>query len=338
MFIFRTFRFSQFASVVLCLLLLGCGNSEHSGAVGSNHEITVFANLDRNSPVGTRLSEVFARPLEVVGKEPAFRLDFVTLKKFGVHKLVKQQIVAVDMSRRDQLAQRTRDWLSGRDSGLLEQREPFRLIVQDLWASGQTTLFLVAWSEAELLALMDDSRGDMLYRELEASAARGLTKTLFALGESKEISANLARDCGWTMKLVPGFFVAEDPVNQTVKLNADEPVRLILVAWKDEQRPLDRAEWEAWMNEVMFRLNDGDFIEPSLTQVFTTEFQGEPALKWEGVWQNEKYVIGGPMRAYGFVRGSRSFCLIGQVYAPGNPKVNTLRQLEGLFMTFEVIQ
>jgi hypothetical protein len=66
-------------------------------------------------------------------------------------------------------------------------------------------------------------------------------------------------------------------------------------------------------------------------------FQGQPAVKWEGIWQNEKYVIGGPFRAFACHRDGRSYLLIGQLFAPGQSKVYVLRQLEALLGTFRTV-
>jgi hypothetical protein len=97
-----------------------------------------------------------------------------------------------------------------------------------------------------------------------------------------------------------------------VKFNAADPVRLILVHWLDRRVPLDVDAWTPILNGILELYNDGDFVLDERTEVFAAAFQGEPALKWEGVWQNEKYVIGGPFRAYAFHRGDRSYVLVGR--------------------------
>ncbi len=90
------------------------------------------------------------------------------------------------------------------------------------------------------------------------------------------------------------------------------------------------------MERILQVYNDGDFALAERTHTFPVSFQGEPALKWEGIWQNEKYTIGGPFRAFAFHRGGRSYILIGEVFAPGADKVYLLRQVEALMNTFRV--
>jgi hypothetical protein len=165
--------------------------------------------------------------------------------------------------------------------------------------------------------------------------AEGLVKTMYALGEDTELSVQVARRFGWTMRLVPGFNAVSDPQRQVVKLNSQDPVRLFLVHWRDERIPLEFSKWRSILEEILELYNDGDFIEEPRTVGLRTRFQGEAALKWEGVWQNDKYIIGGPFRAYAFHRGDRSYLLVGIVYAPGQDKVHILRQVEGMLRTFE---
>jgi hypothetical protein len=74
------------------------------------------------------------------------------------------------------------------------------------------------------------------------------------------------------------------------------------------------------------------------TRVFPDTFQDAPALKWEGIWQNDKYVIGGPFRAFAFHRDGASYLLTGIVFAPGQDKVYALRQVEALMKTFRLVQ
>jgi len=71
--------------------------------------------------------------------------------------------------------------------------------------------------------------------------------------------------------------------------------------------------------------------------VYTRAFQGAPGLRWEGVWQNEKYVIGGPFRAFACHRNGDSFLMVGLVYAPGQDKMPALRQVEAMISTFRMV-
>jgi hypothetical protein len=325
------------ASVFLALLLSSCGRREPVAAVGANDEISVFTNTAPNGPVVSELRRLFVYPVDVVNPERAFRLDLVPFSRFHVHQYVKNQIFAVDLSRDEKLAGALPGMLGGHEEGRLDRKEPFLLLVHDLWATGQTSLFAIAWSEAALLDLLAGADSTAVRLDFERSVAQGLSKTMFSLGEETAIPAQVARAYGWTMRLPSGFFAAEKPEGRLVKFNADSPVRLILVHWLPEDIPLTADAWEPILARTLLIYNDGDEVLAERTRVFPDRFQGQPALKWEGIWQNEKYVIGGPFRAYAFHREGTSYLVVGILFAPGQDKVYALRQLEGMMHTFRIV-
>ena len=318
------------------LMTSGCGTRPHPGAVGGNDEISLFTNASARGPVIPEIRRLYAYPVDVVAPEPAFSIEAVSQSRFNVHKTVKNQIFAVNLGARDPLAKALPGLLGDRGEELLDAGKPFRLLLTDRFATGQTSLFAVAWNESDLFRLFADADSVQARRTYEDSVVRGLGETMFSLGEETELPAEVAREFGWTMRLNKGFFGAMDSARAFVKFNAAEPVRLILVHWLDETIPLTAEAWNPVMERILLVYNDGDFAFAERTRAFPVSFQGEPALKWEGIWQNEKYTIGGPFRAFAFHRGGRSYILIGEVFAPGADKVYLLRQVEALMNTFRV--
>ncbi len=322
---------------VLLLTATACPRHQPVSAVGPNDEISVFTNTDPRGATADELRRLLAYPVEVVGREDAFRLDFIPYHQFGTHRHVKNQLFAVDLSGDDPLAGALPRMLTSVAEGKLTARKPFLLLLRDLWATGQTSLFAVAWSGAELRRLLADADSTQLRRSFEGAVVDGLKKTIFLLGEERALSAQVAQQYGWTLRLSPGFFAAEDIKGRVVKFNADQPVRILMVNWHEGELPLDAGTWNPILSELLDVYNDGDLFLPERTNIFPDEFQGGPAVKWEGVWQNEKYVIGGPFRAYAFHRGGSSYLLVGIVFAPAHPKVYLLRQVEALLATFHLV-
>ncbi len=329
---------------VLALAALACGHRTPPGAVGANDEISVLTNAPRTGPAVSALSHVYAYPVQTgptryKGSDPAFRLDFPPFRRFRTYQWVKNQIFAVDMSRDDDLAHAVPGYLGDAGKDRLQRKEPFHFLARDRWATGQTSLFAVAWSEAGLRALFTGPDSTDLRREYAQAVVDGLTKTMYDTGEELDLEREVSARYGWTLRLLNGFFAAQDTARGNfVKFNAADPVRLVLVHWVDGELPLAPAPWDSVLGRVLTVYNDGDFVMDEFTRVFPAVFQGEPALKWEGIWQNEKYVIGGPFRAFAFHRDGRSYLLVGQVFAPGQDKVPMLRQVEAMLTTFRLVR
>lgn len=323
---------------VSACLLAGCGKHKPVMAVGPNDDISVFTNTAPDGQVMQELRRLLVYPVDVVGEEDSFRLDPVPYSRFDVHRTVKNQAFAVDLSAGDDLAKALPRVLESATPDHYRAHKPYLSVVRDVWATGQTTLFAVAWSQEDLVRLLADCDSTALRRMIEDGVVAGLETTMYALGEERALPAQVAREYGWTLRLPKGFFAADDAAGKMVKFNSEDPVRLVLVHWEDKEIPLVPAAWDSTMSRILRVYNDGDFFMPDRTTAEADTFENAPALRWEGIWQNEKYTIGGPFRALAFHRGDRSFLLIGQVFAPGESKVPVLRQVEAILNTFRVVE
>jgi hypothetical protein len=232
------------AAILLCLVLSACSRHKPVQAVGPNDEISVLTNTDPGGLVAGEIRELLAYPVEVMGKEDAFRLDFVAYRRFNVHRWVKNQVFAVDLSKRDDLARALPGMVPPSVQERLAAKEPLMVLVRDLWATGQTSLFVLAWSYQDLLDLLRGADADAWRRRYEDAVVDGLQKTMYAAGEDRVIPAEVARKFGWTMRLTAGFHAAEHAEGNFVKFNTENPVRLILVHWVDEEVPLTEEAWE----------------------------------------------------------------------------------------------
>jgi len=322
----------------LALSAPGCANRGPVPAVGPSNEISVFTNVPRESAAMDTLRAVFERNVNVVSKEQAFVLDFVAFEHFDVHREVKNQIFAVNLSVDDALSRAVPGPLGVEGRRLMKDHRPFRLLIHDVYARGQTTLFVIGWSETDLRDALSEIPPIDLLREYETSVIRGLTETMYTLGDEPELARQVANEFGWTVHLPTGYFASSDPEHDFVKFNADEPPRFLLVHWTDEPLPLDPATWDPILAWMLTTYNDGDFADSSDTYTYAGSFQGRPALRWEGIWQNEKYTIGGPLRAVAFRADDRSYIMAMEMFAPGAVKLPTLRQIEAIATTFRPLR
>jgi hypothetical protein len=320
--------------LLIALLLAGC-SYEAPGAVGSNGDVSVFMNIPRGGGVERAVRRVFGHKVNTVFPETAYYLDFVSFsEKYGVHRHFKNHLYLVNLSRDDRLSRTVPGLIGVEGRRRMGEGKPFRLLVRDLHAVGQTALFLVGRSEEDLLGLLPPSEEAAIRREFERAVVEGLVHTNYSLGEELELPQEVAARFGWTLRLPEGYYGAVDAANRFVKFNAASPVRLVLVHWMDEVLPLSAEAWNPIMDRVLFVYNDGDVVEPENTVSYPYRFQGGPAMRWEGVWQNEKYVIGGAFRAVAFTRDDRSYLMLAMVYIPAQDKLPTLRQVDAVLETF----
>ena len=319
-------------------LLAACPGIEKSGAQGSSREISVFANVPRDGDAYRRMEDIFEYEINAVRPEQFFILDPAPFDQFNVHRQFKNQLFLVDLSQDDDLARSVPGYLGERGRELMRSGDPFTLLVRDTWALGQSTLYLVAHSRPQLEAMLDSTNAEALRRQFETSVYEALGETLYTMGDNESLSRRTAREYGWHLRLLPEFKAVADPEGNFVKFDAKDPVRLLLVHWlPGRELPLDPEDWRPHLDRILDRYNDKDYISDPDTRVFPTTFQDRPAIKWEGVWQNDKYTIGGAFRAYGFHRGGTSYLLVTMIYNPAGDKVPPLIQTEAILRTFKVL-
>jgi len=325
------------STILVVLLLVSCGERDLLRAVGPNGEISVFMNVPSDGPLAETLHGVFSREINVVSREEAFYLDIVSFDEFRVHRSVKNQIFAVDLSRDDALARAVPGMIGAAARRHLRDHRPFRLLVRDHFAEGQTSLFILGWSEADLVQAVSEVDGLDLLRRFDDTVVHALVKTMYSLGEQTVVPRQLAQEFNWTVRLPLGYYTVTHPEGNFVKFNTQKPDRLLLVHWEDGKLPLDTATWDPIMARILDVYDDGDFVEAVDTQSYLFPDRGAQSLRWEGVWQNEKYTIGGGFRARAFHLGGRSFLCIAIVYSPGGEKLPYLRQLEAIEATLKAV-
>ena len=122
-------------------------------------------------------------------------------------------------------------------------------------------------------------------------------------------------------------------------MKMDRPGRLLFLYWEENHEKLPEPEVVvALRDSIGFLYYDEDYVEPSRTETFRAPFQGRDAIRIRGLWQNEKYTIGGPFRSIAFVeeKSKRLYLLDYAVYNPGNPKKYSLWELETVLESFSL--
>jgi hypothetical protein len=150
------------------------------------------------------------------------------------------------------------------------------------------------------------------------------------------MSSYVSSKYGWTVRIPKGFRVAEDEKGRLVKFVAHEPTRLLFVHWRpSDGEALNAERCLRLRSRLVWEYYDEDVIEESMTSASDAVFQGREAVRIDGVWQNEKHVIGGPFFTLCFDEGDRFYMIDCVVFAPGMDKAGFLKQLEALALTFK---
>lgn len=231
--------------------------------------------------------------------------------------------------------------LSGEIREKVTQEGFYFTIRKDYWAKNQILAIAIAKDVASLKEQLA-SRSDFVFEALYDNVRDLIAHDLLEKYEQKEIEKTLLQKHGWSVRVPHDFVVAIDSTEVGfVWLRRFNPQRWFAVYYEKTDDPAKLTK--EWLIQTRDRLTqqfyEGDFIyqKESVQAVLKEiDFKGRYTLRLDGVWQNDRHLIGGPFRSFGFYNPSdgRLYLIDCAVYAPGERKWQYMRQLEAMAFTF----
>lgn len=267
-------------------------------------------------------------PSEVETVTPYPHVVFVgTLASTGITEEILMQLL--DDSARDKVMQ---------DQAFIFQK-------QDAWSENQLLLVL-AGKDAETLEANIEQNQDFIFQYLDDHADKVAYENVYRGYSQEDLTKKLMDKHGWTVRVQHDYFAAIDSADaQFVWLRRFEPQRNLFVHWQttDDSTMLSK-EWMAQTRDSLTQLYyKGDYILQSdeiPLKDKVVEFQGRQAIRVDGVWQNDEYVVGGPFRSYGFYDdlNNKLYLIDLSVFAPDALKWPYMRQIDVMAKTFRIQQ
>jgi len=313
------------ALLAVCPVLSGCGRRANT-ALGRLREITVASDWwELVEPVvrGTFQDTVFTPQ-----PEPRFRLKVYTGKQFASYRLLRNVFlvgVASDTAVRTVLGARA-DSLPESGYGLF--------LIPNAWADNQQLVVFAAAHESLLVRGLE-SYGPRLSATFRDIVLRNVVQAVYFRGRDEKKTGELYERYAFGLDVPKDWFLKQEHADaRFVYMFAHYPDRSVFVYWQESVRPLETGPMLDLRDTLTGRYYEGDRAERSYAVADTVEFLAEPALRLQGVWQNEKQAIGGPFVSYCFNHEGRFFMADGQVFLPGKPKLDQLLQVEAIVRSF----
>ena len=322
-----------------CVGYFGCTGS-FVAAVGPNGDVSLFSDFQVGDARGDMLREFLTRLRPApVRPEARFKVQRGDSTHFRRWRDWRNLTVLADMTSQRWGARLCRDVLSeARHAQLIDSAASY-VFARDVWADGQTVLFVHARSAEALDALLEE-RGERLLAQFEDLVIEGVGTTLFLSGEQKALVRGISKRHGYSLRIPKDFVVEEQAANRFVRMKRilpGEPV-LFLFAYYQEQRAdtLDAQLCMAIRDTLASIYFGGDYIEHSRTEVKPVRFLDWPAIEIYGLYQNDDPPMGGPFKMFCFHDGGRLYVIDLAVFNPPGSKGSQLRILEAMARTFRV--
>ncbi len=337
-------RFLFAGGLVLGVFLLfgywGC--STKPMAVGEYDEIRVFADSLDWLDYRDALNDVFGKYIKTPVLERDFLLIWTPYDQFEHYKHFKNIFFLARLDSDEPVSQNVKALLNQDIIDGIQTGKYFYIPKPDAWASQQYVLFLVGTSKEDLIQKIHDY-GNVLYQDFRKSYFVRLKEGMFKRMEQKKLETYLEQHFPFTMRIQHDYFIADENLEQDyVWIRRLHPDRSILVHW---QTVPDSFQLTArWIidkrNQLSRKVFEGDVVVEEETRAYSITFKQWPAVRVEGTWRNDKYMIGGPFRTIAFVVPDyhRLYMLDFYVQAIGRRKKPFLDQLDVIVHTFHPLQ
>ncbi len=312
---------------LLLLLLLGAGCPRpFTPAVGRLREVTVVSN-DWGA-VEEAVREVLQQQIRTPQPEPEFLIRTLTLNQFEVFSGFRTLLIigtTEDTIIRTMLGERL-DSLPGGEHGM------FR--VPNVWADHQEVVILVAREPGELEPAVR-AYAERLRSTVREAVLKHIARAAYGRGRIKRAEDSLLNQYAFSLDIPKGWHLRQEHADSGfVYLFGHHPDRGLFVYWAEGEQELLPESIPVLRDRLTRLYYDGDVIEPGYLGLDSIQFLGQPAVRIQGVWQNEESAIGGPFVTYAFNYMGRFFMVDGLVFNPGRKKLDQLFQVEAMVSTF----
>lgn len=330
-----------------CLLLLtisgvvlvaGCTNT-FSAAVGPNQDLSLVSDFQVGDDRSEALRHLFGKKVPTpLREERRFKVECTDSTGFRHRKDWRNLIIVTDFREATWGSEAAKRALGAARHQELGAKAAAYAFGADVWADGQTVLFVHAAEPDGLLSLLEREGEDLVAR-FEDAVIEGLIKTMYLGGEQTAMVRGIQQRHGYLLRIPEEYSVEEQTENRFVRIKSMQPSGAMLwmfIYYQDKTgEALDPNLAMGIRDTVCERYYGGDEIDPERCTVRERAFLQYDALEIHGVYRNLDPPMGGPFKLICFHAGNRLYLIDLAVFNPPGDKTPQLRTLEAIARTFE---
>jgi len=320
-------------------LLLGSGcTSTFSAAVGPNQDLSLVSDFQERDDHTEALRHLFGKKVHTpLRDERRFKVERTDSTGFRHRKDWRNLIILTDFRDATWGSEAAKRALGVARHQEMGARAAAYAFGADVWADGQTVLFVHAAERDGLLSLLEQE-GEALVARFENAVIEGLIKTMYLGGEQTAMVRGIEQRHGYTLRVPEGYTVEEQTENRFVRIKTMQPNGAMLwmfVYYQEKSdETLDPNLAMGIRDTVCEHYYGGDEIDPGRSTVRERTFLQYDALEIHGVYRNLDPPMGGPFKLICFHAGDRLYLIDLAVFNPPGDKTPQLRTLEAIARTF----
>lgn len=309
--------------LLVFILFYGC-QYQPPHAAGKDTEIITICQDSTYKLIEDELKSSLERVIYTPTTEYIFSITQIPPSKFNIHKFRKNILVI------GKVGEGFIDSLLAEEAKQEKQRGNYIFGETDLFVRGQALLIIATPEEITLKRVIIENR-DLIFNFFGNGVRKRLKYSLYKDGAQ---FLGLRGKYGFSISVPKGWIIKEDK-DGFLSFMRHRPDRIISIYWQDKPySEIDKQKAIEMRNKIARRYFESDYVNHELTRFYKVKFHNRVAYKLDGVWQNDKRVMGGPFRSYIFNTEERFYFIDMHMYAPGVKKWYYLQQLEIICDTF----
>lgn len=282
--------------------------------------------------------------------EPSFTVRYIEPTRFNsVLNKAKNILFVATLDSKTKGGVTVRNYITS--EYIKEHPDKFIISQADLYARGQSVLYLFGANQDELANRI--AHNEYVVRDFFNKAERKrLFHSLYAAKEMKGVNNTLLKKHNFYMRIPNGFRIEQDTPGfvwlRSPGVTDGSIDKNIFVAYKPytDESSFDKKEIIDWRNEITKKRifedpeSTASYMETDTVNVpvyyKNTELAGNYAKEIRGIWKTHTLGIGGPYLSYIVLDKDQNelFYIDGFVVSPGEPKRESMRELETILNTF----
>jgi hypothetical protein len=326
------------------LMVVSCGD-HLSRALGPETQITIVCGESDWLAYKPAFDATFGRYVYTPQKERVLMVSRIDPVDFDFYRRYRNVIVIGALEGEEEATPIVQAVLDSTAEAAVRDRGEWLFVRDDLWADGQRVMVITS-TKRELIVFHMAAEAPRLFRLVNSEVNRRMRGWLYEKGGRRKTAERLAEEYDWSV-YTPDYYAADytHADDRFVSFAKSYPFRWLFVYWEPlPERPPDdsayAASLEGWALSKRDSLTElhyfGDHLTPGYAFAEPDTFAGYPAVRIEGLWENDSLLIGGPFVTWAFDEDEqgRRYLVDGQVFAAGKKKMPFLREVEIVARTF----
>jgi hypothetical protein len=330
---------------IFFLIILGIGLSLFTAcekpqdpAVGYDHIITVVCDDENWTVAEPILNETLGKVYDTPQAENLYSFHRIEPGDLPLNIKNKNLLIITRLEVYSEVTGQVRSMLPDSVITRIRERPTGYYYQEDAYAKGQALVMVVAKSYADLRNRLSTNQ-DQIFNFVEKKMYERNTAFVYRSGEQFEMAQAYYDEHGYYLRMMHDYVEIENSVdNKVVWLGRDFPYRWLSVSWTT---PDDSTELETQLDKLLEDTYQNRLGNISINVDYTSSeeiwFKAYSAVKYNGLWESNEDLKGGPFIAYGFYEPGkdRLYLLSGVIHAPEKLKIPYIRQMETIFHTFD---